>query len=266
MVRPPAVAGQFYPGQAEALRRQVQQFLITLGTEQTAIGIVVPHAGYIYSGAIAGMTFAGIKIPERVIILGPNHHGIGHPAAVFPDGSWETPLGESVVDAELAARIVAKCPKMGRDAVAHRYEHSLEVQLPFIQARVPRATIVPICLAFGTAEELVVLGEGLAQAVAESGEVLIVASSDLTHYESGPAAKEKDLRALARILALDAEGLFRTVREGRISMCGLGPVAVMLAAARNLGAATASLVRYGNSGDVSGDQSQVVGYAGVIVQ
>jgi AmmeMemoRadiSam system protein B len=266
MQRQPAVAGQFYPGNPEQLRRTVQQMLPADAKALPALAVMVPHAGYVYSGAIAGETFARVRIPGRVVILGPNHHGLGHPAAVFAEGSWLTPLGESAVDTELAAALLAGCPELAADAAAHRFEHSLEVQLPFLQALAPRAAIVPICLGHLPLGRLLLLGEAIG-AVLERfpGETLLVASTDMTHYEEGGAARVKDRHALDRVLALDPEGLYRTVREERISMCGVLPTVTMLAAARRLGAAAASLVRYGNSGDVTGDQAQVVGYAGVVV-
>lgn len=267
MQRFPAVAGQFYPERPDALRKMVEQFLAAPVEGRPAVGLVSPHAGYVYSGAIAGQTFAQVKVPRRVVILGPNHHGFGHPGAVYASGSWVTPLGETPIDAELAERILERCPGLAADEAAHRHEHSLEVQLPFIQARMPEATIVPICLGHGTLGELLGIGEGLGEVLLERpGEVLMVASSDMTHYESSEAAREKDMLALDRILALDPEGLYRTVADSGISMCGVIPVTVMLAAAKRAGAGKGTLVRYGNSGDVTGDQSQVVGYAGVVIE
>lgn len=266
MQRPPAVAGQFYPGRPDALRQTVVTLLPTVATPQSAVGVMLPHAGYVYSGAIVGETLALVKIPPRVIILGPNHHGVGHPAAVFAAGSWLTPLGETPVDAELAGQFLAECPALAADTTAHRYEHSLEVQLPFIQVLAPQSVIVPICLGHLPIDSLLTLGEGLARVLSRyPGEALLVASTDMTHYEPGDIARQQDQRALDRVLALDPEGLHRTVREQRISMCGVIPTVVMLAASRQLGATTATLVRYGNSGEITGDQSQVVGYAGVIV-
>ncbi len=244
----------------------MKQLMPPAEEEREAVGIVVPHAGYLYSGAIAGQTFARVGVPKRVVILGPNHHGLGQPAAVYPEGSWLTPLGEIAIDRELTAAILRECPGMVPDAAAHRLEHSLEVQLPFIQVRQPQAAIVPICLSFGQIDDLLALGEGLGRALAACPEkVLMVASSDMTHYEPGTVAREKDRQALEPLLALDPQGLYHTVRGERISMCGVVPTVVMLAAARHLGASRAELVHYGNSGDVTGDQSQVVGYAGVIV-
>ena len=266
MQRPPAVAGQFYPDQADQLRRLVERLLVSAEPEQSALGVMSPHAGYLYSGTIAGATFAGVKAPKTAVILGPNHHGLGHPAAVFASGSWLTPLGETAINRQLADRILRECPGVASDVLAHRYEHSLEVQLPFLQLRSPELSIVPICLSYAPLPQLLALGEALGALLAETGDdVLVVASSDMTHYEPGETARGKDMRAIERILALDPEGVYQTVREGRISMCGVVPVVVMLAAARRRGAVRAKLVHYGNSGEITGDQSEVVGYAGVIV-
>jgi AmmeMemoRadiSam system protein B len=266
MQRSSAVAGQFYPGRPEVLRQTVEDLLPPSPAPQPAIGVMVPHAGYVYSGAIAGETFARVRIPARVVIIGPNHRGVGHPAAVFPAGSWQTPLGAAAVDNELAQRLLAECPGLSADPAAHRFEHSLEVQVPFLQVLNPHAAIVPICLGHLLLEDLLAIGRALGAALARFGqEVLLVASTDMTHYESGEVARGKDRLALDRVLALDPEGLYRTVSEQRISMCGFIPTVMMLAATAELGATIASLVRYGNSGDVTGDQTQVVGYAGVVV-
>lgn len=267
MQRLPAVAGQFYPDQSGSLRKAVTDLLPSPREERPAVGLVAPHAGYLYSGAIAGRTFARVAIPRRVVIMGPNHHGYGHPAAVYASGTWVTPLGTTAIDSALAKSILEGCPALASDETAHRYEHSLEVLLPFIQLLSPEAAIVPICLGRLPLDDLLSLGESLGKVLAASEEdVLLVASSDMTHYESGDLAREKDLLALQRILELDPVGLYRTVAARKISMCGVIPVTVMLAAAKRLGAARASLVQYGNSGDVTGDQSQVVGYAGVILE
>jgi len=267
MQRLPAVAGQFYPGKADTLQKMIAGMISPEIKKRKAIGLVAPHAGYIYSGAIAGQTFARVKVPDRIVILGPNHHGLGHPAAVFPSGNWLTPLGTIAVDGELTGRILQACPDLAADETAHRHEHSLEVQIPFIQALAPEAAIVPICLGQLPLETLLRIGESLGELLAPmAGNVLLVASSDMTHFEPGESAREKDSQAIDRVLALDPAGLYRTVRDGRISMCGVLPVVVMLAAAGKMGAKKATLVRYGNSGDITGDQSSVVGYAGIVVE
>lgn len=267
MNRTPAVAGRFYPEQADKLRREIETYTAFSGEKTAAKGIVVPHAGYMYSGAIAGETFARIHIPQRVIILGPNHHGLGLPAAVYDEGAWQTPLGMMSIDGPLAAAILAGCPTLGADRLAHKFEHSLEVQVPFLQVLAPACAIVPICLGRIDLTDLLRLGEDLGRVLSQYPEdILVVASSDMTHYESGAQARGKDLRALKCITDLDPQGLYRTVREDRISMCGVMPVVVMLTAALKTGAKKATLVHYGNSGDVTGDQSEVVGYAGVVVE
>ncbi len=264
MLRTSVVAGQFYPGDKAGLLSAVNSMMLASVPEQSALAIMSPHAGYIYSGAIAGRTFASVKIPSEVIILGPNHHGKGHPAAVYADGLWETPLGTISISSGLAERILSECPMAAKDDVAHRYEHSLEVQVPFIQNCSEQVSIVPLCISHLPLESLLALGDGLARACLSSNSLpLIVASTDMTHYESGEIAREKDFMALEKVLAMDPVGLYETVCENKISMCGVLPTVVMLQAARALGANTAELVAYGNSGDVTGDQSAGVGYAGV---
>ncbi len=266
MLRHPAVAGQFYPENAQSLRRLIQEYCPPADEKTAALGVMVPHAGYVYSGAIAGAVFSRVRIPSRVLLLGPNHHGLGRRAALFPSGSWLTPLGEAVIDEELGAELMTACPLLEADARAHLAEHSLEVQLPFLQVLAPDCHIVSLCLGHLPLAELLELGAGLAQVLSRhSGEVLMVVSSDMTHYEAGSVAREKDRHALQQIAALDPEGLYRTVRSENISMCGVLPMVTMLAAARLLGAREATLIRYGNSGDITGDQSSVVGYAGVVI-
>ncbi|MCK4509305.1 MAG: AmmeMemoRadiSam system protein B [Desulfuromonadales bacterium] len=271
MIRPAVVAGQFYSGQKESLLKSVESLMPTMVCKQSAIGLMSPHAGYIYSGSVAGQTFSAVKIPDEVIILGPNHHGRGHLAAVYASGSWETPLGQTKIASELAELILAECPMTANDSVAHLPEHSLEVQLPFLQFLAPQTSIVPICISHLPLAILLQLGDGLARAVTARGSTspdsrpLIVASTDMTHYEAGEVAREKDFLALEKVLALDPEGLYEVVQEHRISMCGVLPTVVMLQAALALGATNAELVAYSNSGDVTGDQSEVVGYAGVRV-
>ena len=266
MERFPAVAGQFYPEQKRALNQFLDQSVTLDNAPAKALGIMVPHAGYVYSGAIAGHTFAKVTIPSKVVILGPNHHGVGRPIALFGQGVWHTPLGQVTIDSDLGAALLQTCPLVQEDEQAHRFEHSLEVQVPFIQHLKPAATILPLCLGHIGLNDLVSVGEALGRVIRDSGEpVLIVASSDMSHYIPGPVAKEKDFQALDRVLDLDPQGLFQLVRNERISMCGVLPVVVMLTAVKVLGASQATLIQYGNSGDINGDQSSVVGYAGVVV-
>ncbi|MBI2355348.1 MAG: AmmeMemoRadiSam system protein B [Deltaproteobacteria bacterium] len=267
MRRQSAVAGQFYSGGAAELRRDLAELIPVTADKRRVTGIIAPHAGFIYSGAGAGRLYSGIEIPAAVLIIGPNHRGIGAAAALHPAGEWLTPLGPVPVDARLNALLQQHVPFVQSDSVAHQHEHSLEVQLPFIQLLRPDVAIAAICLGQGDYPAVRRIGEGIAAAIREFGsEVLIVASSDMTHYESADAARRKDELALARVLALDPEGLLDVCRNERITMCGAVPSAVMLVAARELGAGSAELVAYATSGDVSGDRRQVVGYAAVTVR
>ncbi len=273
-LRPPTVAGQFYPAGREALAAELDR-CIPLGIEaEKAIAIVSPHAGYVYSGATAGAVFARVAVPERVVVLAPSHTGIGEPVAVWARGAWQTPLGEAAVDEELARSLLALCPGASDDPAAHfhdlpfeRQEHSLEVQLPFIQRRNPAARIVPVSVGTHDPRRLAGLGSALARAVkGAGGDALIVASSDMTHFEPAGRARERDELALARVRALDPEGLLQVVLGNRISMCGVAPVAAMLWAAKELGARECELVAYSHSGQVTGDDSEVVAYAGLVVR
>lgn len=266
MVRAPAVAGQFYPKHSAALAQTIDQLMPSADKAAPAYGIMVPHAGYVYSGAVAGKTFAAVTIPDEVVILGPNHHGTGHQLAIYQRGSWEMPLGQVPIATAFADAILDSAPATAADTQAHLYEHSLEVQVPFLQTRNARVTIVPLCIGRVPLETLLALGDGLARALQTRPQrPLMVASTDMTHYESADAARRKDHLALERVLALDPAGLYRTVRDERISMCGALPTVVMLQAALALGASRAELVAYANSGDVTGDQREVVGYAGVVI-
>lgn len=264
MLRSAVVAGQFYPARKELLFEAVDSLMESAELQRPAIALMSPHAGYIYSGSVAGRTYSIVEIPDEVVILGPNHHGRGHTAAVYASGAWETPLGQTMIASDLAGRILDECPMTAEDTVAHRFEHSLEVQLPFLQVRAPHASIVPVCIGHMPLQMLLQMGDGLARAMAESrSRPLLVASTDMTHYESGNIARKKDFLALDRVLALDPQGLYQVVRDHRITMCGVLPTVVMLQAALALGASSAELIAYSNSGDVTGDQSEVVGYAGV---
>ncbi|HEY3309381.1 MAG TPA: AmmeMemoRadiSam system protein B [Desulfuromonadaceae bacterium] len=267
MKRQPAVAGQFYTDNPSRLEKELASLIIPAPKGQTkAKGIVSPHAGYIYSGAVAGQVFAAIEIPPTVLIIGPNHHEAGVPAALYPDGEWITPLGSVAINSKLNMLILKHVPLIKSDSLAHQSEHSLEVQVPFIHHLRPDVTISALCVGYGDFAAVKQIGEGLAAALQDyGGEVLIVASSDMTHYESAESAQRKDELALARVLALDPEGLLQICRTERITMCGVVPTAIMLVTARELGANQASLISYATSGDVTGDNSQVVGYAGLMV-
>ena len=267
MQREPAVAGQFYPGNSDALTRMLTEFCPQKQSRAVVPGIMVPHAGYIYSGAFAGQVYDQVAIPDQVILLGPNHHGVGHSGAVYATGSWKTPLGEIMINESLAKALIDASPSLHADTVAHRSEHSLEVQVPFIQHLNHKATLVPICLGHQQLDQLLEIGDAIAAVVKSSPEpILLIASTDMTHFESATNALRKDRMALDCVATLDAEGLFRTVAEHRISMCGFMPTVVMLRAAALLGALQAEIIVYGNSGDVTHDYSDVVAYAGALVR
>jgi len=267
-IRHTAVAGRFYPSDPETLRREVDSYL-SLTPSRKAIpapGCVAPHAGYVYSGHVAGAVFARLEIPELCIVICPNHTGMGRALAIMSEGFWETPLGNVPVDNELAVALKQQCPLLHEDAVAHRSEHAAEVELPFLQTRQPQLKIVPIALGTGQFEPLEQLGLALAEVIAaQSKPVLIIASSDMNHYESDAITRVKDQSAIEPILRLDAMGLYEAVTQQHISMCGFGPTIAMLTATKKLGATSAKLVKYATSGDISGDRDAVVGYAGIVV-
>lgn len=266
MQRQPSVAGQFYPGSEGQLRAALSRLIPENAVTKTVKGIISPHAGYVYSGAIAGRVFSQVKIPDTVLIIGPNHHGTGAAAALHPDGEWLTPLGSSTVNSRLNSLLLRHTPYIQSDLIAHQNEHSLEVQLPFIQYLRPDATISALCIGHGDYPPLRDIGHGIAAAIQEyGGDVLIVASSDMTHYESAVSVRLKDEIALDRALALDGKGLLEVCRRRGITMCGVVPATVMIEAALQLGATKGELVAYGTSGDVTGDNEQVVGYAAVMI-
>lgn len=266
IVRHPAVAGRFYPRNPDTLRADVLSYISPRQEPVSALGCVVPHAGYIYSGQVAGAVYARINLPKRCFLLCPNHTGMGPPLSIMSSGSWETPLGPAAVDSILANNLKQKFPLLNEDAEAHRSEHAAEVQIPFLQATRPDCAFVPIALGTAQFEILENLGLAMAEVVTAQNEpMLIIASSDMNHYESDAVTRIKDHKAIDRILALDPRGLFDVVIEENISMCGFGPTVVMLTAAKRLGAKAAELIRYATSGDVSGDREMVVGYAGIVV-
>jgi len=266
-IRHPAVAGRFYPRNPAALLADVQSYLAFDADPIPAAGCVVPHAGYMYSGHVAGAVYARLDIPARCILMCPNHTGRGQPLAIMSQGTWETPLGPVSIDSELAGALQQRFPLLTEDADAHRTEHAAEVELPFLQVRRSQFTFVPIALGTSRFQVLERLGEAIAEVVAaQAGRVLIIASSDMNHYENDAITRTKDHQAIERILALDARGLFDVVMKEDISMCGLGPTVAMLTAAKRLSATHAELIKYATSGDVSGDRDTVVGYAGVVVR
>lgn len=266
MIRAPAVAGQFYPGTLRDLDKEVGRLTRDVAERIPARGVVVPHAGYVYSGGVAGEVFSSVELPDRHVIFCPNHTGLGADAAVMSRGAWRMPWGDVPIDESLADRLRAACPLLSEDRSAHAREHSLEVQLPFLRRFRDPFRFVPIALGRLSLPDCRTLGEAVASVIRDDpSPPLLIASSDMTHYESDATARKKDQKAISRILALDPEGLYKTVRSERITMCGVIPATVVLFAAVSLGATEARLVKYSTSGDVSGDHGQVVGYAGLAI-
>ncbi|MEW5979130.1 MAG: AmmeMemoRadiSam system protein B [Acidobacteriota bacterium] len=266
MIRKPAVAGRFYPADSEVLKRDLQSFLQISSPTKKADGIVVPHAGYMYSGHVAGAVYASIEIPSRVIILCPNHTGLGEPLSIMVSGEWEIPLGRIATDSELARVLMRHCHLLAEDHKAHEFEHSLEVQLPFLFFLKPDLKFVPITVGTSRYATIERLGQSIAETRQELGEdILVVASSDMNHYESEEITRKKDRKAIDRILALDPKGLYDVIRKESISMCGYGPAISMLCAGHNFPHRSAELVKYATSGEISGNLKEVVGYAGIAV-
>lgn len=285
-MRYPAVAGAFYEGSRDSLLRQIERcYTSKLGPghlpkpvqgPRKLVGLVCPHAGYQYSGPFAAHSYAALAedgVRASYVVLGPNHYGAGAPLATTHH-DWEMPLGVVPIDLDLLGAI--STPPIEDDVAAHRHEHSIEVQLPFLQNLRADVRFVPVCMAFQEYELASEVGGLIANAVKER-DALIVASSDFSHVgmnynqmpprgTTAPAfAKEQDEKALERILALDPKGLQDRVAKDDISMCGYGPVTAMLVAAKKLGAREARLLRYGSSSDVSGDRDMAVGYGAVAV-
>ena len=265
MTRPPVVADRFYPGDPTLLRQTLAGFIPSVQKKKKALAVIVPHAGYVYSGAVAGETFAGVQVPETALILGPNHHGNGQPLALGIS-DWQMPMGGVSIKRDLAGSILRNSEVIVEDDVAHLQEHSLEVQVPFLQFLQKKLKIVPIVVSHVSYEVCTQTARDLATAIREFAQsVLMVASTDMTHYESRRNASIKDHLALERIQALDPKGLYETVLGNRISMCGIMPTTIALLTALELGATRAELVRYTDSGEASGDTDQVVGYAGLVI-
>ena len=276
-VREPAFAGQFYDADPGELRERIEWcFKHQIGPgrvpevsrvrKPSSIGYVVPHAGYVYSGPVAAHTYywiAGEGRPETFILIGPNHTGLGASVAVWPDGAWRTPLGSIGIDEELASEILKSSRFARPDTSAHEQEHSLEVQLPFLQYLFREGfRIVPIAMLYQTPETAKDLSSSIVKAIKALGrDAVLIASSDMTHYEPHELAIRKDELALKRIVDLDPEGLYSTVIEREISMCGVGPVMTLIYVAKELGYGRAEVLKHATSGDVTGEKAWVVGYA-----
>jgi MEMO1 family protein len=266
MLRLPAVAGRFYPSHPTELTALVHQYTkAEAGKGRSRVkACLVPHAGYVYSGHVAGAVFARVALPKRVLILGVRHYPRGEQAAINSNGAWRTPLGDAVIDVALANELSKACRLLREDSVAHSQEHSLEVQLPFLQVLAQEFQFVPVALGTVRFEDLVEIGEAIGRVMTTlAEEALLLTTSDLNHYEDDATTRRKDRKAMEALLALDERGLYDVCRNEKISMCGLGPAVAMLTALRVMGAKTADLVRYATSGDVSGERDAVVGYAGM---
>ncbi len=266
MIRNPIVAGQFYPGSQEELRVMIKGLVDEEAEKEEAIGLVLPHAGYIYSGPVVGDVVSRVKLKETAVIIGPSHTGSGHPQSIITEGTWKTPLGDVEIDSELAKKILSSSEYMAEDSRAHNYEHSIEVQLPFLQYFKPDIKLVPIVLGYAHGEVYREVGSAIAKAVKETGrETLIIASSDMNHYEEQKTTQGKDNEAIEAMLDMNENELMKRVREFNITMCGFAAAVSLIVAARELGAKRTQLVRYQTSGDITGDYSSVVGYAGIII-
>lgn len=260
------LAGSWYPASTSEIDRMVGEFVELSPSPVNAIGVMVPHAGWIYSGKIAGQVYGAVVVPDSVIVIAPNHAGVGEPEAVWDSGRWKIPYGFVEVDEQLASMVIQQCGCKA-DTIAHLHEHSLEIQLPFLWKRNPAVKIVPICVMHLSYSRCKEIGEGIAEVVKASGKnLLVVASSDMSHYISADRAKKLDWMAIEKMEKLDPEGLYNVVHDNNISMCGVIPATIMLTCAVYLGATEAKCVAYGSSGDVTGDYREVVGYASFYIK
>lgn len=271
VIRPAAVAGQFYPLSPQELREQIESFAEERAVlvKEEAVACLLPHAGYIYSGNVAYSVVSRLRIKKNLIILGPNHTGIGPNFSIMDQGSWDTPLGRVEINSFLAGKLLSRSALLKSDAKAHKFEHSIEVELPFFQYFTRDFTFVPIAVASGGFVDYRQLGLDIAAGLKEAGlekETLIAASSDMTHYEDSKSARHKDYQAIEAIQELDERGLYSRVKDLNITMCGYAPAIAMLCAAKALGAKKARLIKYQTSGEITGDNSSVVGYAGLIIE
>ena len=267
-LREPAVAGQFYPASANDLKEMISSFVNKTAQKRDCFGCILPHAGYIYSGKVAACTISRIKIKNTVVLLGPNHTGRGKTFSIMPQGSWQTPLGSLEIDSLLAGLFLDQSRYLEADSLAHLDEHSLEVELPILQYFRNDFKIVPLAIKTLDVFALAEVAEELANVVRENNlkdSVTFIASSDMTHYESQASAEKKDALAIEVILDLDEKKLEQIIKKFEISICGFAPLVILIKIAKLLGAKKGQLIKYQTSGDVSGDKSSVVGYAGIII-
>jgi hypothetical protein len=273
LVRKPAVAGQFYPADPKELSDLVDScYLHPLGpgksppapkTKADVVAVVCPHAGYVYSGPVAAHSFlhvSSLTDPELIVVVAPNHYGLGSGVSTFRSGQWETPLGRLRVDSEAAEKLASLAGIVAFDPDAHRLEHSLEVQLPFLQRiygdSVP---ILPVSLVFQDIDTARTLSSAIATLL-KGRKAVVIASSDLTHYEPADAARRKDTALLQKVLRMDLEGFYSTLERLDVTACGFGAIATVMEAANSLGLSKPELLKYATSGDTTGDNLQVVGY------
>jgi len=267
MIREPVVAGQFYPADKAELKSMLSSFMDAKAVKEDVLGLVAPHAGYIYSGSVVGAVLSRVKIKDTIILIGPNHTGRGKPFSLMASGTWRTPLGDVQVDSELADELLESSKYLLADSEAHQLEHSIEVQLPFLQYFKKDFKIVPIILGSGDPIALKAIGKEIGRVLNDSAvDALIFASSDMNHYESQKTTQKKDRLAIEAILEMDPDLLISRIEKQNITMCGYGPAAVMLSAVKEMGGGKPELIKYQTSGDVSGDFSAVVGYAGIIIK
>lgn len=267
-IRKPCVAGQFYPSSSQQLKSEIESLIDKGADKREALACMLPHAGYMYSGRVAGEVASSINITDRIILLGPNHTGRGAPFSIMTEGIWQTPLGAINIDSDLANAILKNSRYLQDDPSAHAYEHSLEVELPFLQYFKSDFEIIPVAFMPGDIETLKQIGSEIADTVRKSDKkdsIMFVASSDMTHYEPQETAKRKDQEAIKAILELNEDKLMEKIQHLSISMCGYAPVIVMLKIVKLLGAKSARLIKYQTSGDVTGDYESVVGYAGIVI-
>lgn len=265
MIRNPSAAGYFYPATKAALQKEVGRYLSKVSDKIKAIGVLSPHAGYPYSGQVAGAVLSCVELKDTCVIIGPNHTGEGRPFSIMTEGIWKMPMGDCRIDADLAKSILGNSDDLEEDDAAQAREHSVEVQIPFLQALKGAIRIVPIVVADAGLEICRRIGKSIAVSLKEKYAATIIASSDLTHYEPHDIAVRKDKKAMDAVLNLDEEGLMKAVHEHGISMCGCAPACIMLSAAKELGAKKAKMVKYMTSGESTGDYAAVVGYGGIAV-
>ncbi|UCC95346.1 MAG: AmmeMemoRadiSam system protein B [Candidatus Omnitrophota bacterium] len=266
MVREPVVSGQFYPAQQQQLRRIIESLTPKKSTKEGALGIILPHAGYVYSGKVAITTVSSILPKKRIVILGPNHTGFGKDFALSAKGTWKIPFGNVDIDTDLSSALLKNSDIIQEDPLAHKFEHSIEVELPILYHFFGEFQFVPLACQASTLDRYRKVALQIAEATKLiKNEILFVASSDLTHYEPDSTARKKDRDALESIVSLDEEGLLERVSRQNITMCGVAPVAVLIRCLKELGARKSHVALYETSGDTSGDYSSVVGYAGVVI-